>query len=314
MNLTPETSNECHAWRLHEPAYASLMNNARRVLMSCIFLLAVWSPVCSLASAGFSVQEAVAEEDTPEKDSTDNRTTTVGYPASYNSVVINGPELVVKPIENRDQELILRIVDSFVHGDGYRYDLEYYGLEPGQYNLADYLQLKNGSVPDNLPNLTVNVTTIKPAGEAPIPNALPNRKVGFRTFYLSILLVGSVLWLLGLLAILFWGRGKTKRNVVSKENQTVADRLRPLISKAVAGELDTREQAELERVLDAFWRKKLRVEHLPAKQFREKLRTHDEASEMLTQLDSWLHRPGENDSVDVRELLQPYEQMAEREI
>ena len=279
------------------------------MLMVCVLLLSI-----GLAAAPSVTTGASAQQKSSQKDTNETRSTTVGYPAKFSSVIIDGPELVVKPIEDRDQELILRIVESFVHGDGYRYDLEYYGLEAGQYNLADYLQLKDGSVPDDLPNLTVKVTTIKPANEDPIPNALPNRKVGFRTFYLSVLLVGSVLWLLGLLAILFWGRGKSKRNVVSKKQQTVADRLRPLIDKAATGELDTREQAELERVLDAFWRKKLRIEHLPAKQFREKLRTHTEASKMLNQLDAWLHRPGENESVDVLELLQPYEQLAEREI
>lgn len=244
----------------------------------------------------------------------DKRTTTVGYPALIQSVTIDGPKLEAKPIESRDQALILRIVDSFVHGDGFRYDLEYYAFETGRYNLADYLQTADGNSPEGLPNLMVEVTAIKPAGEATVPNPLSKRNLGFRRYYLSAILVGSILWILGLLAILFWGRGKTRRNVRSKKQRTVADRLRPLIDKAASGELDSREQAELERVLDSFWRKKLRIEHLPPKKFRETLREHPEASKMLSQLDLWLHQPGEENTADVNGLLEPYQELAERDL
>ena len=269
-------------------------------------------PISQQDAEQTETDEAETENETSDKN--DKRTTTVGYPAQVQSIAIDGPKLIVKPIEKREQAFILRIVDSFVHGDGFRYDFEYYAFEPGQYNLADYLQLADGSIPAELPNLTVEVTNIKPADEAPIPNPLVQRKLGFRTFYLSVALIGSILWLIGLLAILFWGRGKTKRNIRTKKQKTVADRLRPLVDKAARGDLDTREQAELERVIDSFWRKKLRIEHLPAKKFRETLRSHPEASKLLSKLDVWLHRPRQNGDSDVSSLLEPFQQLSEEDI
>jgi hypothetical protein len=111
--------------------------------------------------------------------------------------------------------------------------------------------------------------------------------------------------------ILFYGRGKRKRPRHEKENLTVADRLRPLIDSAIAGKLDSRAQAELERVLSSFWSKKLRLTHLPADKLREHLRGHSEASQLLNQIDSWLHKPKSDPSnpINVNEILRPYQTM-----
>ena len=41
--------------------------------------------------------------------------------------------------------MVVRIVAAYPHGDAYRYDLEYYALEPGTFDLRDYLQREDGS-------------------------------------------------------------------------------------------------------------------------------------------------------------------------
>jgi hypothetical protein len=129
-----------------------------------------------------------------------------------------------------------------------------------------------------------------------------------------VLLVGAGFWLLGLLMILFYGRGKTKRPVEEAKNITVADRLKPLVEAAMAGNIESEQQAELERVLSSFWGKKLRLNHLPATELRTKLRQHPEAGKLLEQIDDWLHKPNSNESnsngtvtVDVANLLKPYQ-------
>ncbi len=245
---------------------------------------------------------------------TNERRSTVGYPAKIESIIVPGPLLVAKPIGDRREPLILRILNTFPHGSGFRYDVEYYGLDPGQYNLADYFQYEDGSTPVNLPAITVQIDPIRPVGEMPLPNELKTQKVGFRNFYLSGLLVGGVLWLIGLAAILFWGRGTTRRRQHMNPKLTVADRLEPLVARAILGQLDARGQAELERLLESFWRKKLRSDNLPAKEFRAKLRQHPQASEMLRHMDAWLHRPGESQDVDVTLLLEPYQQLKDEEL
>ena len=85
--------------------------------------------------------------------------------------------------------------------------------------------------------------------------------------------------------------------------------MRPLVDAAIAGNLTPAQQAELERILSEFWSTKLNLGHLPADQLRSTLREHPEATEMLEQIDFWLHRPaGEaTQPVDVNALLKPYQ-------
>ena len=56
-----------------------------------------------------------------------------------------------KPLDDRRAPVVLRIVDVYPHGTAFRYDLEYYGLEPGTFDLRDYLRRKDGSSTADLP-------------------------------------------------------------------------------------------------------------------------------------------------------------------
>ncbi len=223
--------------------------------------------------------------------------------------MIPGSKVVAKPIANKAQPMIVRIVDTYSHGSDFRYDIEYKGLDAGQYNLADFLEREDGSQ-SPIPAINVQVTTLLGPGQV-LPYELPPVRSGYRSFYLPAILLGGAVWLGGLLLILFYGRGKNKRPSQHTQQLTVADRLRPLIDAAIAGDLNAQQQAELERVLSAFWSKKLRLNHLPATDLREKLRRHPEASVMLSQIDAWLHRPATDpqNQVDINEILKPYQLM-----
>lgn len=239
---------------------------------------------------------------------------TVGFPQLIYQHVIPGPKVVAKPIADRRQAIVIRIVDTYAHGSDFRYDIEYRGLEPGKYNLADYLEREDKSG-QPIPTIDVEVATLLGPGQVE-PYMLPPVKSRFASFYLPALIVGSTVWLIGLLLILFYGRGKTKSATIQQKQLTVADRIRPLIDAAIAGELETQQKAELERVLSAFWSKKLRLGHLDADDLREQLRGHPEASVMLNQIDLWLHRP-ESDAetpVDVNAILKPYQSMNYEEV
>ena len=85
-------------------------------------------------------------------------TTTVGMPGRLVDLRISGPRLEVKPID-RDAAVVVRLLQTI--GDGpnrFRYEFEYYCLEPGEYNLADYLQRADGSTIDVSP-IIVRVAT-----------------------------------------------------------------------------------------------------------------------------------------------------------
>jgi hypothetical protein len=230
---------------------------------------------------------------------------TVGFPKLILQYKIAGSKVIAKPI-TPTQPMVVRIVETFPHGSDFRYDLEYKGLEPGNFDLAQFLMREDGS--DQLiPPIQVRIDAIlPPASVRPSPlDAVQNR---FRSYYVPVMIGLAIFWVAGLLMILLYGRTWKTRSRVEEKPVTVADRMRPLVDAAMAGKLTSQQQAELERLLSVHWSKKLELGHLTADELRTQLRRHEAASVMLNQIDSWLHRPVDDpaNEVDVNELLRPY--------
>ena len=234
----------------------------------------------------------------------DGNVTTVGMPGRLSDFILPGPQLEPKPID-RESPVVVRIINTIKHGDGHRYEIEYYCLEPGNYNLADYLQLVDGSEPELPP---INVTVEAKLGEGQVvPNALKPKSTPRVGGYTIALYAGGVLWGLGLLAILFLGRNKKQLAKQAARGATLAERLRPLVEEARKGELSGPKQAELERMLLTYWREKLDLNNADASEAIVELRNHETAGQLLRQLENWLHMPAERRSdVNVAELLEPY--------
>jgi len=234
-------------------------------------------------------------------------TTTVGVSMTWEGLLLPGPELEPKPIDNRKTPVVIRIVAVYPHGSDFRYDLSWYGLDVGTYNLCDFLQRKDGKPTSALPPAVVEVKPIRPPGQVE-PNQLTLDRSPQLGGYRALLWILGILWVLGLLTIavtFFFPRSK-KVETAGPRRETLADRLRPLVEGAIAGKLGADEIAKLERALLNYWRKRLNLEHQEAGTAFAELRTHAEAGPLLTQLEGWLHRPGEREAVDVSTLLEPY--------
>jgi hypothetical protein len=240
----------------------------------------------------------------------DERTATVGMSGHIDQVVLPGSELEVKPQENSSDPIVLRITNSYPHGTAFRYDLVWYGLEPGTYDLTQYLRRKDDTPTTGLPPVKVEVQAVLPPGQVE-PNSLQPSAAPWLGGYWKTAAVLFCVWLLGLWAILFYRRGgKAATAAVAGKPLTLADRLRPLVEGAVAGKLSHKELADLERTLLAYWRRRLNLEErAPAAAITE-LRRHAEAGPLLEQLEVWLHRPGPTGAVDVPNLLRPYQSTA----
>jgi hypothetical protein len=250
-----------------------------------------------------------AQEQTPAADvPSANATATVGFPVVLKQVLLPGSELTGRPVESREAKVVVRVLDSFAHGDGFRYDLEVTGFEPGVHNLSESLVRKDGNATADLPPVWVEITSQLPAGQVK-PHQLPPTPPSITGYYTALMIAAAGLWILGLLGILFWGRGKETHLSGKDRKPTVADRLRPLLERAAAGKLNDDERASLERVLLAFWRKKLRLEKLPPAQLFPQLRQHPEAAGLLLQMEQWLHAPGASEGLDWQQLLEPYRTM-----
>ena len=321
---------EMHTRKLAGRGHVAL--SAFRLQLKKLIVLLAIGPAFTVGNVGLSAQQPSddnrkadvksmadaplptdASDFPPVAGKSDPYISTVGLNARISQIVIAGSEIEARPIVNRDQPVVVRIVETFPHGTDFRYDLEFYGLEPGEFNLSDYLRRKDQSDTKEIEPIYIQIDSLLGPGQVE-PTELEVKPSRFSSFYLPVLLVGAGFWLLGLLMILFYGRGKTKRPVEEAKNITVADRLKPLVEAAMAGNIESEQQAELERVLSSFWGKKLRLNHLPATELRTKLRQHPEAGKLLEQIDDWLHKPNSNESnsngtvtVDVANLLKPYQ-------
>ena len=267
------------------------------------FLLVLWAGLVS-HQAFLSAQEQTPAAELPSV----NATATVGFPVVLKQVLLPGSELTGRPVESREAKVVVRVLDSFAHGDGFRYDLEVTGFEPGVHNLSESLVRKDGNATGDLPPVWVEITSQLPAGQVK-PHQLSPTPPSITGYYTALMIAAAGLWILGLLGILFWGRGKETHLSGKDRKPTVADRLRPLLERAAAGKLNDDERASLERVLLAFWRKKLRLEKLPPAQLYPQLRQHPEAAGLLLQMEQWLHAPGASEGLDWQQLLEPYRTM-----
>ncbi len=232
-------------------------------------------------------------------------TSTVGMPVQIDQFVLPGTELEVARQAGDDVPIRLRIVAVYPHGDAFRYDLEYFGLDPGRFDLRDYLQRKNGSTTDNLPSMPVDVTVMLPPGQVE-PNALPPQaspRLGGYRFFLT---VGAVVWVAGLLLLLLAGRRRHNRREEQQRPITLEDRLRTVATKAIDGPLQPSENAELERLLLAYWQKRLALEKMKPGEAIRHLREHQEAGPLFAQLELWLHHPTADTQIDLVPLLVPY--------
>ncbi len=241
----------------------------------------------------------------------DRRETTVGMKARIDQLVLPGPELEVKPLGNPRLPMVVRIASVFPHGTAHRYDIEYYGLEPGTFDLREYLLRKDGSEVGDLPPIRVAIKTVLPAGQI-LPHELGTRSSPWLGGYRLLLIVAAIIWVIGLLAILLVGRRKKQDVDAGAKPQTVADRLRPLVESGLAGTLSLAQRAELERTLLAFWRRRLRLEEVRPAEAMAKMRDHAEARQLLEQLEIWLHRPGPQVGVDINALLRPYQNVPDQ--
>lgn len=238
---------------------------------------------------------------------------TVGMPRELRGVVLPGTELEARPLDDRGAALIVRVVRSGPHGDRWRYDLSWYGLEPGEYDLRTALRRKDGSTTDDLPPLRVKVVSSLSNKNA-LPHELTSQPISGFGNYRKLLGVLLLVWAVGFALISRIGRRRAANSTAhdQHEPETLADHLRPLVARGIAGTITPGECAALERCLLQYWTDRLDLQDAtPAERFRQ-LRQHPEASPLVRQLEAWLHEPAANHPgdaktrVDVESLLAPY--------
>lgn len=248
----------------------------------------------------FSTKISIADEPS---------TATVGMGTRIEEVILPGSELVVKEFKEGDP-IVLRIVSVKPHGpDMFRYELEYYGLSPGEYNLVNFLERKDRTPPGELPEVKAQINSILAADRVepnrPRETSIP--PIGGYLFWMRTL---AVLWMIGIFVILFSKRKRDSKNEAADlPGPSLADRLQPMVEKAISGELTNSQMAELEMMLVAFWRKRLHLEQADIAKVTQELKNHEEAGPLIQQLEILLHRPHTENEVNVSQILEPYQNL-----
>jgi hypothetical protein len=257
------------------------------------------------AAAVLFLAAALAAWRPQAEDAATIRETPVGVPARIEALVLPGGELEAVPGDFA-APIVLRVLATWPHGSAFRYDLEYYGLEPGEHDLARWLRRKDGSESGDLPPIPVTIAASLPEGPA-LPNPSPAADVPARGGYRALLVALAVLWLAGLVAIaLGFRRARAAAQAGDAPPPTLAERLRPLVVRAARGELPPQERAALELMLIAHWRRRLALDALPPDEALALLREHEAAGPLLRGLEAWLHRPEPPDEAEIARLLEPY--------
>ena len=233
---------------------------------------------------------------------------TVGTTTELADVILPGPKLVGKPIDDRDP-VVVRVTDAIAHGDGFRYRIEYQGMEPGNFDLAQSLVRKDGQPTTDLPSIPVQIRSLLPPGQIQ-PNELIGGWLPRMGGYQILMLVLAVLWTLGLLGLIFLGHKRKAQQQDQTPPTTLAAMLKLRIQKACDNEADSKDLAELERMLVAFWQKKLNLDADAPHQAIVKIRQHADSGPLMQKIESWVHQPQTNragdQDVDWESLLEPY--------
>ncbi len=241
----------------------------------------------------------------------------VGMVGRISQIVIPGGEIEAVPTTDSMARIVVRIAETYRHGNGFRYDLEFTGFEPGLYDLAKSLRRKNpeeksaGILP-----IEVEVTSsLEPGRMEPSRPDRPEIPAWMTYFTKLNIFIG--VWIAGL--ALLWGRSASEAVSKAKAEApplTLAERLRPLVQAACRGTIEPHRRAEMESLLIGYWSERLELsENMAPGQILSTLKQHAEAGPLVIRLEEWLHMPPENRQVsetDIFKLLQPYEKVTDQ--
>ena len=224
------------------------------------------------------------------------------------SLELPRPDYRPLPLDDRT-EMILRIGSVTTSTNGpHRYELYYMGFETGEYSLADYLVLPDGSRPDERADIPLQVRATLPEDhDGQLTSYIP-RPFPFIGGYRMFLGALGLLWAGGLAAFIVSYRKKRTAvaPIAGVPEPSFAERLRPLVEAAACSGLSTEEQAQLERLLMGYWRDRL---HLPESRMADalaRLKAHTQAGELLRALERWLHQRAGTSAEEINTLLEPY--------
>lgn len=226
-------------------------------------------------------------------------------------VVLPRPDYVAQPFDER-AELGVRIGGVEPAGEGrWKYRIYYMGMEGGNYVLADWLTLPGGGRDAGLEEIFLRVDAHLPADHDGRLEAQVAGRFPFLGGYRALLWVAGGVWVGGLAGYAWVFRRRPVEVAVdgAGEEAGYAERLRPLVMAAAAGELGLAERTLLERLVMGYWREELQLGGCRVPEALARVKAHPQAGGLLRALEDWLHRPGVRSADEVDAMLDLYRRL-----
>lgn len=235
------------------------------------------------------------------------------------SVVLNadGPRIRPRSDLDLDSPLLVRVVDAQEGDEETSYQLEFIGVTEGVFDLRDVLENPDGSRPDHLPPIMVEIISNLEENAATDVFVSQNPGATLSGGYRVFLVVLGIGWL-GV-PLLVVARRLLARPVIDESpvvpDITLADQLRPLVTVASERGLSVAERGRLELLLYGHWQEQSDLQGLPRSTAVARLRNDEHAGPLLRAIEGWLHRPGTTENFgatpeDIDRLLEPYRRVA----
>jgi hypothetical protein len=235
----------------------------------------------------------------------------VGAEALY-SLTLEREDIKAVPL-TYNAPLVARIKSiQPVDSQKFLYQVSYFGLEKGTFNLTDYLCTPDGNRLRQ-PILPVHVSSHVPDSAEYVIQNPPISNHAKPPPYTALLSLSAFVWVAAGLWM-FLPRGKKPApappTVPRKEAvkvQTLEDLLRPLVEKAANKSISGEEKTRMEHILTQYWGALLRLDHLNSVEQLRRILDHVEAGALLRAVEQWLYQPdSEIPPAEINEILKPY--------
>jgi len=213
-----------------------------------------------------------------------------------------GERLIAAKVDDKSDAMV-RIISTKKSANGFTYDLEFIGLEPGKYNLIKYLRTASKNEPVNLPEHMIDI-------ETSLPKEFSGELLDFQKsastltpWYKKLNYLLFVVWLLLLPIIILYGRKRKKvvEEVVVKE-KTINEKIIELLS-SLEGKSSKELWQKIEGLIFQHWCKKKSLQDLPMHEAISKLKADSEAGPFILKLEEGLHSKEFRDEKDVASLI-----------
>jgi hypothetical protein len=188
------------------------------------------------------------------------------------------------------------------------YDVRYIVNRSGTFDLRDYLSSEDGKPLEGLPSFKFN-------GDPKLSKELDARireteeiRVNIGGHYFATLVGLTMLWIVWLLLLIFYGRPKpSPAPPAAPPEPTLAEILRGLLAQLEAGTMDAAAKARLEMLLLRCWREELALEGVTMGSALRAIGSSEKMGGSMRQLQHWLHHPSSHvRREEVAAFLAPY--------